>query len=250
MEKRCWIVATRLVITARQVFRAPVARRPSVPRRFSARAFAVRARQAGRHLRPAACLAMLRDFYRDPLAWFGGLVSLLVLAYAGGAVMFVLHAVLLGELGPAISPAAHWVLDSTLGFVGLAPVAAVVVPVAAWLVHAEADGEAVPTLPCAAVGGTLFGLATAPAPIVHDLLVGRGTWLANRVTEALGGPVALGYHVHGDRVPQALSIALQVAVGIPTYVLLLWLALHLVHTAVHQYDMLRQARAVLSHPET
>jgi hypothetical protein len=192
---------------------------------------------------------MLRDFYRDPLAWFGGLVSLLVVAYAGGAVMFVLHAVILGELGPAISPVAHWALDSTLGFVGLAPVVAVIVPVAAWLVRTEADGEAVPALPYAAVGGTLFGLATAPAPIVHDLLVGRGTWLANRVTEVLDGPVGIGHHVHGDSVPQALSIALQVAVGIPTYVLLLWLALRLVHTAVQQQEALRQARAVLAPPE-
>jgi hypothetical protein len=244
-------MATRLVITAHQVFNPPtVTRRPSAPQpRPTARAVAVRACLAGRKLRPAPCLAMLTDFYRDPLAWFGGLVSLLVLAYAGGAVMFVLHAVILGELGPAISPVAHWALDSTLGFVGLAPVVAAIVPIAAWLVRADADGEAVPMLSYATVGGTLSGLATAPAPIAHDLLVGRGTWLANRVTEVLGGPVAVGHHVHGDGVPQALSIALQVAVGIPAYVLLLWLALHLVHAGVRQHEALRHARAVLTRPE-
>lgn len=239
-------MATRLVITARQVFHPPAPRPPAPQLRPPARAFPVRARQAVRYLRPAACLTMLREFYRDPLAWFGGLTSLLVLAYAGGAVMFVLHAVILGELGPAISPVAHWALDSTLGFVGLAPVVAVIVPIAAWLVR---DGEAIPAAPYAAVGGTLFGLATAPAPIVHDLLVGRGTWLASRVTEVLGGPVAVGHHAHGDSTPQVLSIALQVAVGIPTYTLLLWLALHLVHAAVHQHRALQQARAVLAHPE-
>jgi hypothetical protein len=143
----------------------------------------------------------------------------------------------------------HWTLDSTLGFVGLAPLVAVVVPVAAWLVGAEADGEAVPALPYAVVGGTLFGLATAPAPIVHDLLVGRGTWLANRVTELLGAPGAIGHHVHGDTVPRSLSIALQVAVGIPTYILLLWLALQLVHSGVRQREALRHARTVLARPD-
>ncbi len=240
-------MATPLVITARQVFHPPAAdmRVPAA----RPRPVLVRAYLAGRTLRPAACLTMLRDFYRDPLAWFGGLVALIVLAYAGGAVMFVLHAVILGELGPAISPVAHWALDSTLGFLGLAPVVAVLVPLAAWLVAAEAEGEPVPALPCAVVGGSLFGLATAPAPIAHDLLVGRGTWLANRVTQVLGGTGGIGHHVHGDSVPQALSIALQVAVGIPTYVLLLWAALHLVHTAVHQREALRHARAVLARPE-
>ncbi len=238
-------MASQLVITARQVFHPPTTAPAAADRAVLARAY-----RAGRALRPVACVTMLRDFYRDPLAWFGGLVSLLVLAYAGGAVMFVLHAVVLGELGPAISPVAHWALDSTLGFVGLAPLVAVTVPVAAWLVRAEAEGEAVPALPCAAVGGTLFGLATAPAPIVHDLLVGRGTWLADRVTQVLGGPAGLGHqHVHGDGVPQALSIALQVAVGMPTYVLLLWLALRLVHAAVLQREALRRARAVLARPE-
>jgi hypothetical protein len=254
-------VANRIVITAHQVFNPPAAaRRPSASqprptgrtvaaRTLAARTVAARAYLAGRQLRPAACLSMLTDFYRDPLAWFGGLVSLLVLAYAGGAVMFVLHAVVLGELGPAISPVEHWALDSTLGFVGLAPLVALVVPVAAWLVRAEVDGEAVPALSYAAIGGTLFGLATAPAPIVHDLLVGRGTWLANRVTESLGGPSVIGQHVHGDTVPQVVSIASQVAVGIPTYILMLWLALRLVHAGVRQHEALRNARAVLSRPE-
>ena len=80
------------MITAREVFDLTTACPPV--RMLAAR--------AGRELRPGACLRMLRAYYRDPLAWWGALVSLLVLAYAGGAVMFLLHAVILGEQGPAI----------------------------------------------------------------------------------------------------------------------------------------------------
>src|SRR2546421_385549 len=81
-------------------------------------------------VRPRALVRFYVDYYRAPLAWFGLLVTLLVVAYAGGAVMFILHAGVLGELGPAISPVEHWVLDSTLGFVGLAPVVALIAPLA------------------------------------------------------------------------------------------------------------------------
>src|SRR2546427_9303862 len=82
--------------------------------------------RARRELRPVAYGRMVMEFYRDPLAWFGLFVSVLILAYGGGAVMFVLHAVVLGELGPAINPVSHWILDSTLGFIGLAPAAALI----------------------------------------------------------------------------------------------------------------------------
>lgn len=37
-----------------------------------------------------------------------------------------------------------------------------------------------------AIGGILFALATAPGPIVHDHLVGRGTWLAGELTKLWG----------------------------------------------------------------
>jgi hypothetical protein len=205
-------MADRPTITARQLFR-PLA----VPDPWAGRALIGR---AYRHLRPRACLRMLLAYYREPLGWFGTLMTLAVVAYAGGAVMFVLHAEILGEQGPAISPLEHYALDSTLGFVGLAPLVAVVVPLAAWLV--TSGSGTVRTGPYAVVGGLLFGLATGPAPIAHDLLVGRGTWLADRVT-ALLSPSAphLIAHVHGDGVPQALSIGLQIAVGVPAYGLLL-----------------------------
>ncbi len=213
-------MADPLVITARQLFDPPRGSDPWPGHR-------VLVGRACRELRPRACRRMLVAYYRDPLAWLGVLVALLILAYAGGAVMFVLHAEVLGELGPAISPMAHWGLDSTLGFVGLAPLLLLVVPLAAWAVTPGDPEPGVPVLPCAVVGGTLFGLATAPAPIVHDLLVGRGTWLADRVTALLSPDTPqLVAHVHGDGdgIPQALSIGLQVAVGIPTYILLLWVA--------------------------
>jgi len=231
-EERCWTV-----ITARQLFN------PSVPTpRPQARAIALR---ACREVRPGMCLRLLLSYYRDPLAWYGALVSLLVLAYAGGAVMFVLHAEILGELGPAIDPVEHWALDSTLGFVGLAPVVAVIVPLAAWAVRHPEDAS-VATLPCAIVGGTAFGLALAPAPIAHDLLVGRGTWLANHVTELFGGTAAPHVHGTGDTVPQSLSIAMQVLVGIPAYTLLLWVALYLVQASLRHRTALQHAGAVLS----
>jgi hypothetical protein len=229
------------VITARQVFNPS----PLTPR-SQARTLAAR---ACREVRPGACLRLLLSYYRDPLAWYGAFLSLLVLAYAGGAVMFMLHAEILGELGPAIDPMEHWALDSTLGFVGLAPVVAVIVPLAAWAVRHPEDST-VPTLPCAIVGGTLFGLALAPAPIAHDLLVGRGTWLANHVTQLLGGTPAQHIHGTGDSVPQSLSIALQVLVGIPTYILLLWAALRLVQASLRHREALRQAGVVLSEADS
>ena len=225
------------MITAREVFN-PAAMCPPT------RTLALR---ACREVRPRACLRMLLQYYREPLAWWGALVSLVVIAYAGGAVMFILHAVILGELGPAIAPVEHWALDSTLGFVGLAPLVAVIVPFAAWIVRTD---PGVPTLPAALVGGTLFGLAVAPAPIAHDLLVGRGTYLANRVTELLGGTPVHHLHGTGDGVPQSLSIALQVLVGVPTYVLLLWAALHLVQASLRHRQALQHAAVVLSEADS
>ena len=167
-------MAARLVITARQTFDPPgVAIGPyeRQHRQLIGRAC--------RDLRPWPCLRMLVEFYRDPLAWLGLFVSTLILAYAGGLVMFILHAEILGEQGPAISPFAHWALDSTLGFLGLAPAVAMILPIAAW---ATTPGPADGVRPAgyAAVGGGLFALATGPGPIAHDLLVGRGTWLGDR----------------------------------------------------------------------
>jgi len=234
---------TTLVISARQLFDPPTV--PLRPPQRNGRALVGR---ACRDLRPRPCLRMLLAFYREPLAWFGLLLSAFIIAYAGGIVMFVLHAVVLGEQGPAISPVEHWALDSTLGFVGLGPVVALILPIAAWIVS-EPD-EGVRTLPFAAVGGVLFALAAGPGPIAHDLLVGRGTWLANRVTDLLGGDTTvLAAHAHGDGIPQTLSIGMQVAIGVPTYVLLVWLALTAVRSAVRHREAFLRARTVLTEVE-
>jgi hypothetical protein len=195
-------------------------------------------------VRPRELIRFYVDYYRAPLAWFGLLVTLAVTAYAGGAVLFILHAFILGELGPAISPMVHWALDSTLGFVGFAPVVALIVPVAAWAATRLAG--AVRPLPFALVGGTLFALAAGPGPIVHDLLVGRDTWLANHVTELVGGDVTTAaQHVHGDEVSQVLSIGSQFVVAVPTYVLLMWASLTLVRAALRHRSAVLTARAVL-----
>jgi hypothetical protein len=232
-------MGAKLLITARQTF-DPVVDPIAVPHGAGSLI-----RRTCRELRPIACGRMLLDFYRDPLAWFGVFVSTLILAYAGGAVMFILHAVVLGEQGPAISPVAHWALDSTLGFVGLGPAVALIVPLAGWITTPGA-GVAVRPGGFATVGGVLFALATAPGPIAHDLLVGRGTYLANKATVLLGGTVHAGHAAAGDSIPQALSIGLQVAVGVPTYVLLVWVALRAVRAVVRHRQQYARAREVLA----
>jgi len=229
---------TNLVITARQAYDPvidPI--RPGGPRRT----LATRVRQ---DLRPFGYCRMLLRFYRDPMAWFGLAVSLAILAYAGGAVMFVLHAEVLGEQGPAIPAVDHWLLDSTLGFLGLAPAVALILPLAAWAASPE-PGDGVRPGVYAGVGGILFAFATGPGPIAHDLLVGRGTWLADKVTSMITGAAPLG-HVHGDGIPQSLSIGLQVAVGLPTYTLLVWASLAAMRGLVRQRHALRRAREVLA----
>ena len=89
--------------------------------------------------------------------------------------MFWFHAIALGEGGPAISWYAHWLLDSTFGFIALTPALFLIIPFAAWAAHRLA-GDRVgqrPWLYVALTGG-LFALVTVPGPIAHDLFVARG----------------------------------------------------------------------------
>jgi hypothetical protein len=233
-------MAAKLLITAQQAF-DPASVRLAERADHRPNGLFQRARQ---ELRPLAYCRMLVDFYRDPLAWFALLVSMLILAYAGGAVMFILHAVVLGELGPAIPPVTHWALDSTLGFIGLAPIVALILPIAAWA--ACPDGEAVRPAVFAGVGGVLFALGTGPGPIAHDLLVGRGTWLANRVTEVLGGDATAAHAQHFEPVAESVSIGLQVLVGVPTYIVLVWLSLRAIRAVTATRQATREAAAVLA----
>lgn len=159
----------------------------------------------------------IRDFYRDPAAQLALLVTALIMCYVGGVVMFWFHAVYLDEGGPAISWVAHWLLDSSFAFVSLTPVIALIVPFAVWAARAVAPRSArlVPWI-YAAVGGVAFAFVTTPGPIAHDLIVGRGTWVAERATELVGDPSA-PLAPAADYPPLA-AMAQQVGAGLPLYV--------------------------------
>lgn len=163
--------------------------------------------------------AAIRVFYSDRIAYAIVLLCGVVVGYAGGAVMFWFHSIYLNEGGPAISPWLHWFIDSTVGFLALTPVLAVVLPAAAWL---TAKGERrTGSLRYAVVAGTLLALIAMPAPIIHDEFIGRGTWMAAQITDLWGQ----GHHPTGRAREVSVVVALQqqLAAGIPIYVAVLWL---------------------------
>ena len=190
-------------------------------------------------------LRLVREFYRQPFAWLLLVVTDLTLVYGGGAAMFWYHSYFLGEGGPAISPYLHWFVDSTAGLVGLTPMLFLILPIAAraaWdasparaqgttedsAAAGDSGSTAKPVLrnvrPVSfmAVGGILFALATAPGPIVHDNLVGRGTWLAAEITKLWGNgrPLPATHHL-----TPMTAILTQEAFGLPLYPALLGLLL-------------------------
>ena len=180
---------------------------------------------------PASLLRLIKAFYRQPFAWLLFVVSDLTLVYGGGAAMFWYHSYFLGEGGPAISPYLHWLVDSTAGLVGLTPVLFVILPIAAraaWdagparSVDAQAPDEnpirRVRPVTFMAVGGILFALATAPGPIVHDRLVGRGTYLATQITRLWGDGRPLGPH---HELTPVSAILTQESFGLPLYLALM-----------------------------
>lgn len=182
------------------------------------------ARQLVATLRPGAFVRNLRTFYSDRVAWPGTVAIVAVLVYGGGAAMFWYHSIYLGEGGPPISPWLHWILDSTAGLLGLTVPILLILPLAA--ATGTAGGATVRSGPFAAITGTLLATVTAPGPFVHDALVGRGTWLAARVTHWFG----TGHEPTGR--PPDLSIPLrmlqQIAFGIPLYAVLAWVTLGLI----------------------
>lgn len=137
-------------------------------------------------------------YYRDPLSWLALAVSSVLLCYVGGAAMFWFHAVELGEGGPAISWGAHWLLDSSVGFLALTPALLLIIPAAVFAADKFSPANSrLHSLLYAAVAGGLFALLTVPGPIAHDKFVGRGTWLAGQVTALIGDPSApLAPHHH------------------------------------------------------
>jgi hypothetical protein len=164
------------------------------------------------------------DFYRDPASRLALLVTALTMCYVGGLAMFWFHAIYLDEGGPAISWVVHWLLDSSFAFVALTPALALIMPFAVWVARAVAPASMhlIPWL-YAAVAGTAFALVTTPGPIAHDLIVGRGTWVAERVTRALGDPSS-PLQPAADYPPLA-AMAQQLGAGVPLYVALMALTI-------------------------
>jgi len=177
---------------------------------------------------------VVRCFYGRPIAWAALVVSAAFLTYGGGAVMFWFHAVVREEAGPAIHDLHHWLLDSTLGFVALTPVLAVILPLAVWHASAAAEPGARARLwVYVAATATLFTLFTGPGPLLHNVIAGAGTPLADLATRIFGeapGAVTEVMHVHAR---SALTEGLlQLCVGLPVYTACTWLGLGFVRVCV------------------
>lgn len=173
---------------------------------------------------PRRLVAAVLRFYRAPVSWLALVVTSLLLCYGGGALMFWFHAIALGEGGPNISWHVHWLLDSTFAFIGLTPIVFVALPLAAWVAQRVAGPGKTP-LTWAYVGTVagLFSLATVPGPIAHDTFVGRGTWLANQVTMALGDPSAPLSPRH--EYPLIADLTQQLGAAVPIYLVLTMVSL-------------------------
>lgn len=186
------------------------------------------ARRAGRWV------DLIRGFYAHPVAWLGLLVSAVFLTYGGGAVMFWVHAIVRGEAGPAISPVHHWLLDSTLGFVALTPVLALIMPLAALHASGVAGARANVRLGVYVLATALtFTALTGPGPLLHNLVAGAGTPLAGLATRVFGeDPEQLVHAMHAGGHSAVAEGLLQLAVGLPVYALCTWLALALVRRRV------------------
>lgn len=171
----------------------------------------------------------LGHFYRRPLAWLALLVTSAVLTFGGGAVMFWFHAVFRGEHGPEIGDVHHWFLDSSLGFVALTPVLALIVPLGVWAASAVDSPRRTGLRAYVVSVAVLFTLTTGPGPFLHNQIAGAGTPLARLATAVFGqnaGVAARNMHAH-DRSPVAEGF-LQIVVGLPVYLLGTWLALEIV----------------------
>jgi hypothetical protein len=171
-------------------------------------------------IRVGNAVRALRSFYSEPVAWVALVVTAGVLAYAGGAVMFWFHAIYRGEQGPAISPWYHWLLDSSLGFFGLMPAVFFILPAALWILQRTRQGSRLAnTGRYVALVGAIFAAVTGPGPVLHDIIAGRGTWLARSAQTLLGVDHAV---MHRPDVAHSLvSESLwQVALGIPVYIAL------------------------------
>jgi len=164
--------------------------------------------------------AVWNGFYRHRLSYVALIVTSLMLCYVGGAAMFWFHAVELGEGGPAISWYAHWLLDSTFGFIALTPALAVIIPLSAWIAGQLGGGLRPRLLPWlyAVVVGAIFAAVTIPGPLAHDLFVGRGTWVANEATALMGDPNQPLTPV--SDYPMLAALTQQLGAAVPIYLVL------------------------------
>jgi hypothetical protein len=184
-------------------------------------------------------------YYREPLSWLALVVTSVILCYGGGAAMFWFHAEHLGEGGPNIPWYVHWLLDSTFGFLVLTPALALILPIAALVARSTAalSARAVPAI-YALLAGVAFAVVTTPGPVAHDLVVGRGTWIAGQVTRLWGDPTALPTPVHHYSLLAKLTQ--QLGFGLPVYLVLMALAVLVIRSVAVRSGT---ARAELAHAE-
>ena len=176
---------------------------------------------------------VVRAFYARPIAWAALLVSAALLTYGGGAVMFWLHAVVRDEAGPAIDNVQHWLLDSTLGFVALTPVLALILPLAVWQAGGGRPHARVQLWVYVTATATLFTLVTGPGPLLHNMVAGAGTPLADLATQVFGeDPDMLDHSMHVEARSPVTEGLLQLGVGLPVYLICTWLGLQLVRLSV------------------
>ncbi len=152
-------------------------------------------------------------------------VAAVLLCFGGGAVMFWFHVDVRGERGPALNPWVHWLLDSTLGFIGLAPLLFLLLPTA-YLVAAKGQ-RSLPAV--GALVGAGFALATGAGPAVHNVLVGQKGPLGRWATDTFGAdPMVAEHNLRAMSHSAVVEGLLQIVVGLVVYILLSWLSLAIV----------------------
>jgi hypothetical protein len=129
--------------------------------------------------------------------------------------MFWLHAIYRGEQGPPIAAPYHWLLDSTLAFIALAPALFFLIPTAHYIMnHCYRRFQ-----PMAV--GCAFAMITTPGPVIHDQAVGGGTPLAQVATKVFGRDMSVvARNLHAVSHSATSECLLQAAVGLPVYMLL------------------------------
>jgi hypothetical protein len=95
-----------------------------------------------------------------------------------------------------------------------------ILPAALWILQRTRQGSRLAnTGRYVAVVGAIFAAVTGPGPVLHDLIAGRGTWLARSAQTLFGVDPSV---LHRQEVVHSLvSESLwQVALGIPVYIAL------------------------------